>query len=77
MEAIKQEQSEFFVTANSYIITIFVRTINDRSKSDVYSDSVRTILSKVNTDLLEGTYDTTDWLDKPWLQQAIQVHVQV
>ena len=75
VDAIKQERLEFLIAANRDIITLFVRAIfgDDRNQSDVYRDAVRTIiLSKANTDLLEGNYDTNNWLDKIWLQPAVQ-----
>ncbi len=67
---------EFLIGENHNIITLFVRSIcgDDQTQSDVYHNTVSTIiLSKVNTDLLEGTYDMTHWLDKVWCQPAIQV----
>ncbi len=74
-EAIKQECLEYLISANCYVITLFVRAIfgDNRATSDVYRDAVRTIiLSKVNTNLLEGNYDTSGWLNHPWKQPAIQ-----
>jgi hypothetical protein len=65
---IKQECLEFLMYANRDIITLFVQAVfgDDRATSDVYRDTVRTIiLSKVSTNLLEGNYNTKDWLDKP------------